>query len=269
MNSRAITFALGVLSACVGVAALFTEIPLLGFTAGMAGGAAGVVALTLRLDNPNARSDERALFEAQFDDQANLLAATQAKLTGAEQQVAVLEADIAAAVATHSDQENDLPQAAGEDSSLLVDTESKLFSEAFFMVALEARVASARRHLRPVAVALFEIVQGEADSQISIAALDAAESIRETIRDADTACRLNDGTFAIILEDTPENGAVWTVERVRRNIVSRFGIHIMWAGVACYPAHAFAPEELLTQSRAALLAAKEWKQDRIEVALSE
>ncbi|MCK7470616.1 MAG: GGDEF domain-containing protein [Desulfomicrobium escambiense] len=39
-----------------------------------------------------------------------------------------------------------------------------------------------------------------------------AEAIRETLREADIACRLDDGTFAVILEDTPENGAVWTVE---------------------------------------------------------
>jgi diguanylate cyclase (GGDEF)-like protein len=123
--------------------------------------------------------------------------------------------------------------------------------------------------LRPVGIALIDLVQGDADSDVPVVAASAAESIRETIRDADTACRLDDGTFAIILEDTPENGAVWTVERVRRNLVGRFGNHIMWAGVACYPAHAFTAEDLLAQSRAALLAAKEWKQDRIEVALSE
>ena len=93
--------------------------------------------------------------------------------------------------------------------------------------------------------------------------------MRRIAGDADTACRLTDGTFAIILEDTPENGAVWTVERVRRNLVSRFGNHTMWAGVACYPAHAFSTDELLDQARQALTSAKEWKQDRIEVAIAE
>ena len=50
---------------------------------------------------------------------------------------------------------------------------------------------------------------------------------------------------ASILEDAPENGAVWTVERTRRNLVSRSGPHTMWAGVACYPAHAFSGETIL------------------------
>ena len=62
---------------------------------------------------------------------------------------------------------------------------------------------------------------------------------------------------------------MWTVERVRRNLVSRFGSHTMWAGVACYPAHAFSTDELVTQARTALESAREWKQDRIEVAISE
>ncbi len=43
----------------------------------------------------------------------------------------------------------------------------------------------------------------------------------------------------------------------------------MWAGVACYPAHAFSTDELLDQASPALDAAREWKQDRIEVATAE
>lgn len=156
------------------------------------------------------------------------------------------------------------------DVRLLADPETNLFSEAYFRVALDARIASARRHLRPVAVALVEVVEGagmpgspEAD------ATKVTGSIRQTLRDADTACRMADGCFALILEDTPENGAVWTVERIRRNLTSRFGQHTMWAGVACYPAHAFSTDELLDQASLALESAREWKQDRIEVATAE
>ena len=59
---------------------------------------------------------------------------------------------------------------------------------------------------------------------------------------------------------------MWTVERTRRNLVSRSGPHTMWAGVACYPAHAFSSDELIGQAKSALDAAQEWNQDRIEVA---
>jgi two-component system cell cycle response regulator len=156
------------------------------------------------------------------------------------------------------------------DTRLLADPETNLFSEAYFRVALDARIASARRHLRPVAVALMEVAEGSGGVGAQAAdPIKVTGSIRQTLRDADTACRMSDGCFALILEDTPENGAVWTVERIRRNLTSRHGLHTLWAGVACYPAHAFSTDELLDQASLALDAAREWKQDRIEVATAE
>lgn len=156
------------------------------------------------------------------------------------------------------------------DTRLLADPETNLFSEAYFRVALDARIASARRHLRPVAIALLQVVEGQGDGNSHAAdPLKVTGSIRQTLRDADTACRMSDGSFALILEDTPENGAVWTVERIRRNLTSRHGLHTMWAGVACYPAHAFSTDELLDQTTLALASAREWKQDRIEIATAD
>ena len=155
------------------------------------------------------------------------------------------------------------------DTRLLADPETNLFSEAYFRVALDARIASARRHLRPVAVALMEVAEGPGQGSPDADAIKVTGAIRQTLRDADTACRMSDGCFALILEDTPENGAVWTVERIRRNLTSRHGQHTLWAGVACYPAHAFSTDELLDQASLALDAAREWKQDRIEVATAE
>ena len=48
----------------------------------------------------------------------------------------------------------------------------------------------------------------------------------------------------MLLEDTPENGAVWTVERLRRRMADQHPDLTMWAGVACYPAHAFDAGEI-------------------------
>jgi diguanylate cyclase (GGDEF)-like protein len=152
----------------------------------------------------------------------------------------------------------------------LTDPVTGLFSEDYLVVALEGRLASARRHLRPVALALLQITQGLPDtgSRPADPGL-VAKAISNTVRDSDIACRLADGTFGVILEDTPENGAVWTVERIRRNLVSTSGHHTLWAGVACYPAHAFDAGELMTQVHDALGVAREWNQDRIEVAIAE
>ena len=43
----------------------------------------------------------------------------------------------------------------------------------------------------------------------------------------------------------------------------------MWAGVACYPAHGFTTDEILDRADHALDLAREWRQDRIEVAHSD
>ena len=154
---------------------------------------------------------------------------------------------------------------AGDDT--LTDVQTGLFSEGFFHVALDSRLAAARRHLRPVAVVLLEVVTGLPSDQVQDAdAHIVATSITETLREADTACRLRNGYFALLLEDTPENGAIWTVERIRRAMTEQSTGTTMWAGIACYPAHAFSSDEIMTAAGQALSSAREWRQDRIEVA---
>ena len=149
----------------------------------------------------------------------------------------------------------------------LTDVETGLLNDKFFSVTLEARISAARRHLRPVAVVVLEVVEGIHDGRPRPADPPTiAAAIEKTLREADTACRLNDGRFGLVLEDTPETGAVWTVERLRRNLAPDNPGFTMWAGVACYPAHAFSADEILDRAASALEAAKEWRQDRIEVA---
>jgi GGDEF domain-containing protein len=155
------------------------------------------------------------------------------------------------------------PLAGATNPEMLLDSGTGLLNEEFFKVSLESRVSAARRHLRPIAVVLLELSSSPGNTKVEG---QVADGIRATLRDADTACRLDDGRFALILEDTPENGAVWTVERIRRNLTGTRADYTMWAGVACYPAHAFDAWELLTRAGQALTAAKEWNQDRIEVA---
>ncbi len=259
VDTRVIALVLGVIGAAFGVAAVAAGLPSLGLVAGFVALLAGGTALIGARPAPAAADDaeDRAERDALID-------TTRRQLADAHERIAELEA---ATVATGSAPAAEAPPA---DAAVLIDPASQLFSEAYFRVALQSRLASARRHLRPVAVCLVEVAEGQVDEMPTPAPPDRiAESVRQTLREADIACRLDDGTFAVILEDTPENGAVWTVERIRRNLVSRFGSHTMWAGVACYPAHAFSTEELLDQARAALVAAQEWKQDRIEVAVAE
>lgn len=153
---------------------------------------------------------------------------------------------------------------------LLTDPETGLFSEDYFDIAIEARIAAARRHLRPVGVVLLEVIEGlRIDQPQPTDPKVVAEAVRATLREADTASRRVDGKFALLLEDTPENGAIWTVERIRRHLVEADASLTVWAGVACYPAHAFDKESIVRAAENALVAAREWHQDRIEVAIGE
>ena len=149
----------------------------------------------------------------------------------------------------------------------LTDATTGLYSEGYFTVALEARIAAARRNLKPVAVVLMEVIEGLSTGLPRPADPgNVALSITDTVREADTACRLMDGGYALVLEDTSENGAIWTVERIRRQMASHEPGLTMWAGVACYPAHGFTTDEVLDRADLALDMAREWRQDRIEVA---
>jgi GGDEF domain-containing protein len=92
--------------------------------------------------------------------------------------------------------------------------------------------------------------------------------IRATLRSSDVAARLADGTYGLMLEDTPEDGAVWAVERLRRALATRPGGRVLRAGLACYPGQALTPTEIVVAAQGAFATAREWPQDRIEVAVA-
>jgi PleD family two-component response regulator len=144
----------------------------------------------------------------------------------------------------------------------LRDDETGLLNEAYFRAALPNRVATARRVLRPISIVIAKLADATAARQVAFALLD-------TLRESDTACRLDDVRMAMILEDTPENGAVWTMERVRRLLSEQGCDVIVWAGVASYPAHALEAPDLLALAERALADATQWDRSRIEVALPE
>lgn len=275
--------ALGVAALVLGVAS-FAGVPgagVLALLAGLCGLGAGTLALHMQIQaDPGAEAliaeaDQRALAAADRTAQAQREAENERRLRGkAEDEVATLTATLDAKKAADLSQRATVPAgdsaAHSEGARVLTDPLTNLFSEAYFRVALDARIASARRHLRPVAIALLDVVEGVSSDSVSRPdPVEVTRCIRQTLRDADTACRLTDGVFALILEDTPENGAVWTVERIRRTLTNQFPDVTLWAGVACYPAHAFSTEELLDASRFALTAARDWRQDRIEVATAD
>jgi two-component system cell cycle response regulator len=273
IETRVVALVLGIVGAALGVVALVGDLPVFGALAGLTALGAGLSAMAG--GGGGAGRDDLHDLELRLADRERTVDSAREELDRAHRRIAELESEVSAATTTPQDPAPVAPVAAGPQGAgagALTEPESGLFSEAYFHVALESRLASARRHLRPVAVGLIEVAEGlalDGEPPAAASASRVATALRETVREADIACRLDDGTFAVVLEDTPENGAVWTVERIRRNLVSRFGSHTMWAGIACYPAHAFSAEDLVAQARVALHAAQEWKQDRIEVAIAD
>lgn len=148
----------------------------------------------------------------------------------------------------------------------ITDPETGVFTQIFFDASLGKRISAARRGLRPLTVAMVEVVERVGQPDVTqTAPRPIAEILTDTLREADTVARMDSGVFAVLLEDTPENGAIWTLERIRRKISEDLPGCTVRAGMSCYPAYAFDAAQLVDQSLAALDAAREWRQDRIEV----
>ncbi len=259
--------AAGALGLIVGVAAFAFDQAWLGIPAG-----ALALAGALLASSTARRLDEQGALQRLVEDE---LRAVREEARSNEDRLQTEVASLTAELGT-GDLGDDLdghddPDDGGEPVlgiELLVDPGTGLFSEQFFAVTLDTRIAAARRHLRPVSLVLIDVVEGLPQADIPKAAESTlvAHAIRSTLREADLSSRLRTGNFALLLEDTPENGAIWTVERIRRALATDHPELTLWAGVACYPAHAFSAGELLSAAHNALLSAREWRQDRIEVA---
>jgi diguanylate cyclase (GGDEF)-like protein len=235
MNQRALPITAGIAGAALGVAAIAASVPALGLAAGACALVGGLLASR---SSPEPQPPTADTGVATDDTAANT-----SQITG--------------------------DPIADQSLTVFQDGTTGLFNEAYFRVAVETRITAARRQLRPVAVVILEVRDGNGDDHQPADALAVATVVRRTLRDADTACRLEDGRVAMVLEDTPEDGAIWAVERLRRalNATAATGkTQMRWAGIACYPAHAFDAKEALAKAERAFLLAREWKQDRIEVA---
>ncbi|MDG2111591.1 MAG: hypothetical protein P8N02_03135 [Actinomycetota bacterium] len=144
--------------------------------------------------------------------------------------------------------------------------DSDLLTAEYFPIAVNNRLTAARRFLKPLAIVQMHVT---ADGDPATADTRASAVVLSTLRDCDTAYVMGPGRLALVLEDTPESGAVWALERVRRSLATIDPSLTMWAGIACYPAHAMDNDKLMGQCEAALQRAREWPQERIEVALAD
>ncbi|MDA8261411.1 MAG: diguanylate cyclase [Actinomycetota bacterium] len=127
-----------------------------------------------------------------------------------------------------------------------------------FAAILEAKVATARRRLWPVTVVQLELGLGADAIELSDVAANSilgfSALMRATVREADVCARIGKYRFALILEDTDEEGGAWAAERLQVAHV-RSGVTLVEkisAGVAGYPTNGATPKELLSRSNMAL-----------------
>lgn len=272
----------GILGLAFAVAAIVTTEPVLVVIAAILTAACLVIVLVLPGRVP-VRYRERADLQEEAEKLArenDQMAARAAKfeaeaIAAREQLAAAMLADRSQAAAERGnrgggelaggsdDADDDRTSLGGAD---ITDAQTGVFTQLFFDASLGKRISAARRGLRPLTVAMVEVVDrvGEPD-MAHTTPQPVAAILTETLREADTVARMDSGVFAVLLEDTPENGAIWTLERIRRRVAEELPGRTMRAGMSCYPAYAFDADQLMSQSLAALDAAREWRQDRIEV----
>lgn len=165
------------------------------------------------------------------------------------------------------------PEAPDSSTDSILHPVSGLPDERFFRVALERKIALARRTLKPLALGLFEVdnFQSFAPYLRDHAIRVLSRVVQTTMRDSDTVCHLADAVVCAVLDDTSETGAVWAADRIRRALLETPAKDIvtMSAGLACYPSHALEAHDLIAEAHRALDAAHAFGPGRIEVAANQ
>lgn len=163
-----------------------------------------------------------------------------------------------------------VPTTAEEDANELVDPVTGMLDHRYFIVALERRVAASRRKLTPFALVMLELIPEDprrhrvTDQSMKVL----AAVVRAVLRDSDTGCRIDEHTIGVLLEDTPEAGALWATERVRAGFFAttfRGNVRLA-AGIAAYPGSALEPDRLLAAARDAARQSRELGDESIQLA---
>lgn len=160
------------------------------------------------------------------------------------------------------------------------DTLTGLFNRRYMEESLKREIATAKRKSRPLGVAACDLNQfkrfndkhGRAAGDYALRQV--AELIGKNIRASDLACRYDQDEIVLIFPEAPLAGVVMRArqlcEAVHALNLEHFGkplekISISF-GVAVFPDHGNTAAELLQQAQRALTLAKEFGNDRVQVA---
>ncbi|WP_298212130.1 diguanylate cyclase [Ferrimicrobium sp.] len=138
----------------------------------------------------------------------------------------------------------------------ITDPLTGLMNEIFFSGLLSTKVATARRRLWPLSIVLLQLVMepGVSEEETDAGILAFSAVVAATIRTVDVACRVGSRSFALLLDDTDEDGAAWVAERIQIAHAREGASPIakVCAGVASYPSHGIEPAEILITAKSAL-----------------
>lgn len=149
----------------------------------------------------------------------------------------------------------------------LLDPVTGLRGQGFFLISLDDRMTTARRHLRPLSV--VHLALGDPAGSRSLRAVDpvlVGSVLTERLRSCDVVGRLPGGRFGIVLDEATEEGAVVALRRLQEHFATTIPNSALWAGVACYPAHGLDTVSVKEKAEDAFDDARDWSQSRIEIA---
>jgi len=161
------------------------------------------------------------------------------------------------------------------ERSAVTDGLTGLFNSAYFRQALRRELQRARRHNLELSLILFDLDDFKRVNDTyghpagDGVLVEAARALRKGLREVDVAARYGGEEFAIILPDTPREGAFIVAERVRRELETRSEfapakVRITTSGgVASFPLDASGADELIQRADDALYRAKVEGKNRI------
>jgi two-component system cell cycle response regulator len=183
---------------------------------------------------------------------------------------AELIARVQAAGRTKNLQEELSDQTARLEVQLFEDPLTRVHNRRFVFGQLEALVSGARRHRRPLAVAMvdidaFKAVNDRHGHEVGDRVLVAiGEALQRALRAEDVLGRLGGEEFVALLPDTGAEAAARTAERLRAAVAGADGPARVTASVGwAVLRHAEAPDDLVRRADEALYAAKQEGRDRV------
>jgi len=158
-----------------------------------------------------------------------------------------------------------------------------LFNHRYMEESLKREIATAKRKSRPLGIALCDLNQFKRFNDTfgrdagDYALRQVAELINKHIRSSDIACRYEQDEIVLVFPEAPLAGVVMRARQLREAI---FAMHLEYFGkplekisvsfgVAVFPDHGNTSAELLHQAHCALALAKEFGNDRVQVAGAE